>query len=117
MRDRIEDLHARYGRPVSLVGWSLGGIFARDLARRTPDSVRQVITLGSPFRLERHSQTRATRAFDRFAHLHIEHRELPLEADGCPLPVPSTSIYSHLDGIVHWQTCLDRPGSTARTSR
>jgi pimeloyl-ACP methyl ester carboxylesterase len=110
MRDRIDDLHARYQRPVSLVGWSLGGIFARDLARRTPDSVRQVITLGSPFRLERHSQTRATRAFDRFAHLHVEHRELPLEADGCPLPVPSTSIYSHLDGIVHWQTCLDRPG-------
>jgi pimeloyl-ACP methyl ester carboxylesterase len=110
MRDRIDELHDRYQRPVSLIGWSLGGIFARDLARRTPDSVRQVITLGSPFRLERHSQTRATRAFDRFAHLHVEHRELPLEADGCPLPVPSTSIYSHLDGIVHWQTCLDLPG-------
>jgi pimeloyl-ACP methyl ester carboxylesterase len=110
LRDRMEDLSDRYGRPVTLVGWSLGGIFARDLARRTPDSVRQVITLGSPFRLERHSQTRATRAFDRFAHLHVEHRELPLEAHGCPLPVPSTSIYSHLDGIVHWQTCLDVPG-------
>jgi pimeloyl-ACP methyl ester carboxylesterase len=110
MRDRLDDLSDRYGRPVSLVGWSLGGIFARDLARRTPDSVRQVITLGSPFRLTRHSQSHAARVFDRYSHLHVEHRELPLERDGSPLPVPATSIYSHLDGIVHWQTCLDTPG-------
>jgi pimeloyl-ACP methyl ester carboxylesterase len=110
MRDRVDDLSDRYGRPVSLVGWSLGGIFARDLARRTPDSVRQVITLGSPFRLTRHSQSHASRVFDRYSHLHVEHRELPLEPDASPLPVPATSIYSHLDGIVHWETCLDTPG-------
>src|SRR4051812_36289158 len=110
MRDRIEDLNNRYGEPVSLIGWSLGGIFARAIARRTPDSVRQVITLGSPFRLERYDQTRASKVFDRFAHLHAERRELPLEPDGCVLPVPATSIYSHLDGIVHWQTCLNVPG-------
>jgi pimeloyl-ACP methyl ester carboxylesterase len=110
MRARIDDLSDRYGRPISLVGWSLGGIFARDLARRTPESVRQVITLGSPFRLTRHSQSRASRVFDRYAHLHVEHRTLPLEPDGCPLPVPATSIYSHFDGIVHWETCLDTPG-------
>jgi pimeloyl-ACP methyl ester carboxylesterase len=110
MRDRIDDLSDRYGRPISLVGWSLGGIFARDLARRTPDSVRQVVTLGSPFRITRGSQSRATKVFDRYSHLHVERREFPLEADGVPLPVPATSIYSHFDGIVHWQTCLDIPG-------
>ncbi len=110
MRDRITDLSDRYGRPLSLVGWSLGGIFARDLARRTPDSVRQVVTLGSPFRLNRHSQSRASRAFDRYAHLHVGHRSLPLEPDDSPLPVPTTSIYSHYDGIVHWRTCLETPG-------
>src|SRR6476646_5869307 len=59
LRDRMEDLSDRYGRPVSLIGWSLGGIFARDIARRAPEAVRQVITLGSPFRLARYSQTRA----------------------------------------------------------
>jgi hypothetical protein len=69
-----------------------------------------VITLGSPFRLTRHSQSRASSVFDMYAHLHVEHRTLPLEPDGCPLPVPATSIYSHFDGIVHWQTCLDTPG-------
>ena len=103
-------LNERYDRPVTVIGWSLGGIFARDLARRTPDAVRQVITLGSPFRLARHSQSRATKAFDRYSHLHIEHRSLPLESESVPLTVPTTSIYSHYDGIVHWQTCLNTPG-------
>lgn len=107
---RMVELADRYGRQVSIIGWSLGGIYARDIARRSPESVRQVITLGSPFRLTRHSQTRANRAFDRFSHLHVEHRTLPLEDDAQPLPVPATSIYSHSDGIVHWQTCLNAPG-------
>jgi pimeloyl-ACP methyl ester carboxylesterase len=110
MRDMVDHLADEHGQPVSLIGWSLGGIFARDLARRTPDSVRQVITLGSPFRLARNSQSRATKVFERFSHLHVEHRSLPLEAESAPLRVPATSIYSHFDGIVHWETCLDTPG-------
>ena len=110
LRDRMEDLSDRYGRPATLVGWSLGGIFARDIARRAPESVRQVITLGSPFRLEHNGQSRATRVFDRYAHLHVEHRTLPLESEATPMPVPSTSIYSHFDGIVPRRSCLDLPG-------
>jgi pimeloyl-ACP methyl ester carboxylesterase len=110
MRDKLEYLNDRYRRPVSLIGWSLGGIFARDLARRSPGAVRQVITLGSPFRIARQSQSRASRVFERFSHLHVEHRTFPLERDAEPLRVPATSIYSHFDGIVHWQTCLDIPG-------
>jgi pimeloyl-ACP methyl ester carboxylesterase len=110
MRDLVDNLSNEHGKPVSLIGWSLGGIFARDLARRTPDSVRQVITLGSPFRLARNSQSRATKVFTRYSHLHVEHRSLPLESESVPLRVPATSIYSHFDGIVHWQTCLNTPG-------
>jgi pimeloyl-ACP methyl ester carboxylesterase len=110
LRTKLNSLDGRYGRKVTVIGWSLGGIFARDLARRCPEEVRQVITLGSPFRIQRHSQTRATKSFDRFAHLHAEQRSLPLEADDCTLPVPATSIYSHFDGIVHWRTCLNEPG-------
>jgi pimeloyl-ACP methyl ester carboxylesterase len=109
-RARLDQLSERSGRSVTVIGWSLGGIFARDLARRSPDSVRQVVTLGSPFRLARHSQSRATKVFDRFSHLHVEHRTLPLESENLPLLVPTTSIYSHFDGIVHWQTCLNTPG-------
>jgi pimeloyl-ACP methyl ester carboxylesterase len=109
-RDLLAHLTDKHQRPVSLIGWSLGGIFARDLARQSPESARQVITLGSPFRLARNSQSRATKVFDRFSHLHVERRTLPLESESIPLTVPATSIYSHYDGIVHWQTCLNTPG-------
>jgi len=49
MQARLAELAERYQRKVSLIGWSLGGVFARELARRRPAQVRQVITLGSPF--------------------------------------------------------------------
>lgn len=110
---RLEELAERSGRRVILVGWSLGGIFARTLARRRPQLVRQVVTLGSPFRLARSDQSRATRAFERFSHLHVEHLSLPLEPNAAPLPVPATSIYSRFDGIVAWRACLDTPGPLA----
>ena len=113
LRDRLEQLAERYDRPVTLVGWSLGGIFARDLARRTPASVRQVITLGSPFRMASTNQSRAHRTFERYSHLHVEPFALPLEGDRGPLPMPSTSVYSRYDGIVHWQACLETPGARA----
>ncbi|MFC4942819.1 esterase/lipase family protein [Pseudonocardia sp. GCM10023141] len=110
MRDRLFELADRHGRPVTVIGWSLGGIFARELARRTPDAVRQVITLGSPIRLECESQTRAFSAFEQYSHLHVEKWELPLE-HGCePLAVPATSVYSRTDGIVAWEACLDEVG-------
>jgi hypothetical protein len=113
MRDRVDELHERYGRPVTLIGWSLGGIYARALARRTPDAVRQVITLGSPFRLSSPDESRAARAYDRYSHLHVEHWELPFSREAEPLPVPTTSIYSHFDGIVSWRACLNSPGERA----
>ena len=109
MRARLDYLANRYQRPVTLIGWSLGGIYARQLARRTPRAVRQVITLSSPIRLARHEQSRANRLFHLYAHEHIEPLNLPLERDEGPLPVPATSIYTPLDGIVAWRTCLDEP--------
>ncbi len=112
MRDRLDELGERYDRPVSLIGWSLGGIFARQLARSAPESVRQVITLGSPFRLSQESQSRAHWLYDRYSHLHVGRWQLPLEHEREPLRVPATSIYSRFDGIVAWQACLDRPSPT-----
>ena len=50
MLERVEELYDRHGgRKISLVGWSLGGIYARQIAKRVPDKVRSVISLGSPF--------------------------------------------------------------------
>jgi pimeloyl-ACP methyl ester carboxylesterase len=101
---RLQDIRGRYGRRVSLVGWSLGGIYARELARRFPDDVRQVITLASPFR-----DVEATNV-PRFLRGVAQRRPLPDEADyrrglHAPLPMPTTAIYSRTDGIVAWQSC------------
>lgn len=113
LRERITEIADRHGTAVSLVGWSLGGIYARELARRAPEAVRQVITLGSPIRLECEAQTRAHGVFERFSHLHVEEWTLPLEHGCDPLPVPATSIYSRCDGIVSWRACLDEPSPRA----
>jgi pimeloyl-ACP methyl ester carboxylesterase len=113
MENRIDELADRYGRPVSVVGWSLGGVYARALARRRPEHVRQVITLGSPIRMQHRGQTRATSTFERFAHLHVEQPGYPLEQDDPPLVAPATSIYSRCDGIVSWKACLDLPAPNA----
>jgi pimeloyl-ACP methyl ester carboxylesterase len=112
LQNRLIDLRSRYDSEVSVIGWSLGGIYARILARHTPTAVRQVITLGSPIRLAHERQSRARRAYNRYAHLHVLPREWPLES-GDALPVPATSIYSRYDGIVAWQACLDVPSARA----
>ena len=113
LRNRLDDLHSRYDEPVSLIGWSLGGIYARALARNFRWEVRQVITLGSPFRLSDDRQSHASRIFNRYTHLHTDRPRTPLDMEQGPLPVPATSIYSRYDGIVAWQACLDWPSSRA----
>ena len=68
--DRLQELHDRHQRPVSLIGWSLGGIYARRLARKWPELVRQVITLGSPFRIKPTDRSAASALFDRLQPTH-----------------------------------------------
>jgi len=97
----------RTGRAVSLVGWSLGGIYAREMARRHPALVRQVITLGSPFARHDPRQNRAHRPFQHFSHLHADASQVPTpEERARPINAPSTSVYSRLDGIVPWRACV-----------
>src|ERR1700741_5153322 len=95
MQARLDELHGRYGRKVSLVGWSLGGIFAREMARRAPDHVRTVITLGSPFS-GAPKASNAWRLYERASGRKVDdwpERELMKT----PPPVPSTAIYSRTD--------------------
>jgi pimeloyl-ACP methyl ester carboxylesterase len=94
--------------PVSLVGWSLGGIYARELARRDPALIRQVITLGSPFAVIDPKQSRVDSFYRRRAHRHADAARLPSPAEiARPIGVPSTALYSRRDGIVAWQTCVE----------
>jgi hypothetical protein len=112
-RARLDQLTTRFGQPVSLIGWSLGGICARQLATRTRHAGRQVITLSSQIRLARKGQSQANRLVGDNSHWHIETWELPLEHGDGPLRVPTTPIYSPLDGIVAWRTCLNEPAPQA----
>jgi hypothetical protein len=102
--------HARRtGHPVTLIGWSLGGIYARELARRNAKHIRQVITLGSPFALtDPRRQSRVNRPYQRLRHLHADDARLPRpEQRARPIGVPSTAVFSRLDGIVSWQACVE----------
>jgi len=99
----------RTGEPVSVIGWSLGGIYARELAREYPGLARQVITLGSPFALADPHRTRADGVYQRRSHLHAAGDRVPTrEAVALPIDVPSTAVYSRHDGIVCWQNCIDK---------
>lgn len=113
MTERLTQLHDRHDRPVSLIGWSLGGIFARQLARQSPDLVRQVITLGSPFRIDDESRSAASDLYDSMRRHHVDELEAITGPDQPPLPVPSTSIYTRTDGIVRWWQCLETVGPMA----
>jgi dienelactone hydrolase len=111
MTARLDELQRTSGRSVSLVGWSLGGIFARELARSRPSAVRQVITLGSPFDLADPDDSRAGTAYRRLGVLHVSPGSLPRrERLARPIPVPTTAVYSRLDGVVPWQACMNAPG-------
>jgi pimeloyl-ACP methyl ester carboxylesterase len=107
---RLEAVHAATGRKVSLVGWSLGGILARQLSRRRPDLVRQVISLGSPFA----GDPRATNVWKAYEFMTGQRIGDPdtqaqlRESEDAP-PVPATAIFSKGDGIVAWQNCLEPP--------
>ena len=112
LRDRLAEIYAATGRKVSIVGWSLGGVYARDLALQAPGMVRYVVTLGSPFANDVRA-TNATRLYEALSGEAADDNPELREAIAGDLPVPTTSIYSRTDGIVNWRTCLLRPSDTA----
>jgi pimeloyl-ACP methyl ester carboxylesterase len=112
LRDRLTEIHASTGRKVSIVGWSLGGVYARDLALQAPDLVRCVITLGSPFANDVRA-TNATRLYEALSGETVGEDSELRQAIAGDLPVPATSIYSRTDGVVNWRTCLLRASDTA----
>lgn len=106
---RLASMCERHGRSVSIVGWSLGGIYARMLAVAHPERVRQVITLATPFRDI--TATHASRIVPRMpGGRETTGARAIQEYLRQPVPVPATSIYSKSDGIVAWRSCLQDEG-------
>ncbi len=109
--ERFLQLVGRYGEKISLIGQSLGGVYARDIAHRFPDRVRQVITLGSPFGAMGVGATNplVQALFARQSGLNEdEMREKLIEIAGGESPqVPTTAVFSKGDGVVNWRVCRE----------
>ncbi len=115
---RLLRAHHAGGAKVSIVGQSLGGIFARQIARRHPDAVRCVITLGSPFAAEDEDAAvpLVRNLFTMVAGRSAETMREQMVANDdpeVPLEVSSTAIYSKSDGVAAWRACLQRNSDRA----
>jgi pimeloyl-ACP methyl ester carboxylesterase len=110
LAQRLEDLYHDHGqKKVSLVGWSLGGVMAREVAKTHGHMVRQVISLGSPFG-GLPEKSRAWPLYKFLAQDEVETDEF-LELVGQlaePPEVPTTSIYTKTDGVVHWKSSIEK---------
>ena len=105
--DQVRKFHAQSGSKVNIVGWSLGGVLAREVARDYPETVRQVVTMGSPV-VGGPKYTSMGALFERRG-ADLDKIEATIAArESTPISVPVTSIYSKRDGIVGWQASIDR---------
>ncbi len=111
LKDKLDELHKKHGKKVTLIGHSLGGIFARELAREFPDKVERVITLASPFGSGHHPESVVLGTRTVFKILNPDAALLDDEKAHdrllTPPPVPTTSIYTRNDGVVNWKTCIN----------
>lgn len=109
MEKRLLEIHRQTGRKVSIIGWSLGGVFARELAKMHPEAVRLVISLGSPI----HKGGNYSNASRTYEYLNGKKQE-PVRhgmfkgLHNAP-PVPTTSILTKTDGVVHWRGSVQHP--------
>ena len=102
---RADALFKKHQQPVSLVGWSLGGVYAREVAKALPQQTRCVITLGTPFGGHPRANN-AWRLYEKVSGQDLNDAALIKQVRQAP-SVPTTSIYSRSDGIVSWQCSLN----------
>jgi pimeloyl-ACP methyl ester carboxylesterase len=115
MVDLVHELNDTHGRKVSLVGWSLGGLYARQLAKMMPKRVRQVITLGSPF-ASNPKATNAWRVYEMASGRRAEEEDSRFGGTlASAPPVPTTAIFSRSDGICAWQGCREQSSNMAES--
>ena len=106
---RLEKIVEKHGRKATIIGWSLGGIYGREIARQRPELVRQVITMGSPFNGKNPEATNVQGLFEHFSgHQISEITPELIDFVRTPPPVPSTAIFTRTDGIAAWECCIEQ---------
>ena len=103
--DKLRELYVESGRTVSLIGWSLGGIYARELAKHSPEMVRLCISMGTPF-TGHPRETNAWRLYEFASGHKIDWHDFHGPLRAAP-PVPTTSIWSPTDGVVAWRCSVE----------
>ncbi len=107
--DRIDEIYRKTKKKVSLIGWSLGGVFARQIAKERPHLTRQVITLAAPFAgLGEPNNVAWIYRVLNYGKKVKEVNQSLMEDLPLPAPVPTTAIYSKVDGIVPWEFCIEK---------
>ncbi len=115
MTDLLQQMNDTYGGKVSLIGWSLGGLYARQLAKMMPQRVRSVITLGSPFAGSPRS-TNAWRVYEMASGRRADEEDARFGGSlSVAPPVPTTAIFSRTDGICAWQGCMEKSSAQAES--
>jgi pimeloyl-ACP methyl ester carboxylesterase len=104
---RVGAIARRHGNPVALVGWSLGGLFAREIARRQPDSVSRVITMGTPFSGNPRANN-VWRAYQVITGHAVDAPPVECEFRTKP-PVPTIALWSPRDGVIHPRSACGWP--------
>ena len=112
LEERVRQIRARYGEEVVLVGWSLGGIFARELAKRHPDLVAKVITMGTPFSGSLYANN-AWRIYQLVTGHSIDQPPVEAQVSVKP-PVETVALWSPRDGVIAARSACGRPGERDR---
>ena len=103
----MDTIYQKHGEKMTLIGWSLGGVYARELAKVKPTLVRQVITLGSPFG-GLQAPNNASWIYNLIKGKKAQELDQAwLDSIPSPAPVPTTALYSKKDGIVSYQVCQE----------
>lgn len=107
VKEQVRQVHSQTGMKVNVIGWSLGGVLAREVGRDHPAWVRQVVTMGSP--LVGGPRYTTFGAYYENKGVDLDALEARIQArESTPITVPLTSIYSKRDGIVGWRASIDR---------
>ena len=105
--ERAGEAYREAGRePISIVGWSLGGVLAREVARDRPDLIHSVVTMAAPIRGPRY--TRVAAFYEKVLKQDLDHIELLIdERDQTRIRTPVSALYSRRDRVVQWWSCID----------